>query len=138
MERAVVGAVCAGVEERSARRADASDELEGPDAPPACKAAGVAGPSRADGSDDRPRPLRSANRGAALAAPRRAEVEAPGAEEDQKSRRQVPRKLGRSFLSNFRAAVAMRLPSSARIWPGSVVIEPTGSLSVTSFWPTKR
>ncbi len=28
---------------------------EGPDVPPACKAAGVAGPSREDGSDDRPR-----------------------------------------------------------------------------------
>ncbi len=30
---------------------------EGPDVPPAGKAAGVAGPSRQDGSDDRPRPL---------------------------------------------------------------------------------
>ena len=57
IERAVVGAGFAGVEERSSRSDDASDELEGPDVPPACKAAGVAGPSREDGSDGRPRTL---------------------------------------------------------------------------------
>ncbi len=47
----------AGVEERSSRSGDASALCEGPDAPPARKAAGVAGPSRQDGSDERPRPL---------------------------------------------------------------------------------